>query len=301
VHLNELRKDLKFNRELLSLVETLKNVAGAQYHVMEKEKQRFARFLQSFEEFFRIVDLVAVQNPLVKVSCDTVGLVIVTSDSGFMGGLNQGVVRAAFGAVADVPPERVAVTVIGEKGMSLVGERQPKFFPGVSHETLYERALELKDYLVAEVLSRRIGRVIVVAPRALSFSAQTIDVVNLLPCADLFTRTAEARPAAPATRLKFVAEARDIIIESSFEDIAQYLASLWMTSRLYEILEDGKLAELSARAMHLEGSQQKVEKEFKRIKHLCFKAAHELIDKGMRESYGAKSGKRKRERRSEAA
>ena len=34
MHLNELRKDLKFNRELLSLVETLKNVAGAQYHVM---------------------------------------------------------------------------------------------------------------------------------------------------------------------------------------------------------------------------------------------------------------------------
>jgi len=301
VHLNELRKELKFNRELLGLVETLKNVAGAQYHVMEKEKLRFARFLQSFEEFFRVVDLVAIENPLVKVSSDTVGLVIVTSDSGFMGGLNQGVVRAAFRAVADVPPERVAVTVVGEKGMGLVGERTPKFFPGVSHETLYARALELKDYLVAEVLARRIGRVVVVAPRALSFSSQTLDVINLLPCADLFTKTADALPAALSPRMKFLAEAREIIVESSFEDIAQYLASLWMTSRLYEVLEDAKLAELSARAMHLEGSQQKVEKEYKRIKHLCFKAAHELIDKGMRESYGAKSGKRKRERRSEAA
>ncbi len=41
MQLNELRKDLEFNAELLSLVETLKNVAGAQYHVLEKQKERF--------------------------------------------------------------------------------------------------------------------------------------------------------------------------------------------------------------------------------------------------------------------
>ena len=47
MQLNELRKDLEFNAELLSLVETLKNVAGAQYHVLEKQKERFDEFMDA--------------------------------------------------------------------------------------------------------------------------------------------------------------------------------------------------------------------------------------------------------------
>jgi len=102
VQLNELRKELKFTKELLSLVETLKNVAGAQYHLLEKEKERFDRFMDAFAGFFRVVNLVDVENPLVRPMSDVLGLVIVTSDSGFMGGLNQGVIRAGLAAQGSI-------------------------------------------------------------------------------------------------------------------------------------------------------------------------------------------------------
>lgn len=300
MHLSELRKELKFDRELLSLVETLKNVAGSQYHQMEKEKQRFDRFMDAFAPFFRVVDLVEVENPLVKIVSDVVGLVIVTSDSGFMGGLNQGVVRAGLGAVEALPQSQVSLVVIGEKGTALVGDRPFKFFPGISHEAIYERALQVRDYVVGEVMQRRMGKVIVAHPEALSFSSQTIKVDNVLPCGELFDRSVESEVTQRGAGPRLLTEVRKVVVESSFEDIAVYLASLWVASQFYARFEDSKMAEFSARAMHLEGSHQKVEKDFKKVKQMCFKASHELIDKGMRESFAAKSGKKKRDRRSAA-
>ncbi len=299
MQLNELRKELKFNKELLSLVETLKNVAGSQFHLLEKKKARFDAFMDAFAGFFRVVDLVDVVNPFVRAESEVTGLVIVTSDSGFMGGLNAGVLRAAQEAVDHLPAAQVSYVVIGEKGAGAVSDqRLPfKFFPGINQDTIYEQAVVIKDWLMGEVAERRMGRVIVAAPKALSFSAQTIHVLDLLPCGNLFDRS-EAPPIKALTGPKrFLAEAREVIVESSFDDMVKYLSGIWVTSKLFEIFEDGKLAEFGARAMHLEGSLQKVEKEYAKTRQKCFKASHELVDKGMRESFAAKSTKRRRKKK----
>ena len=149
MQITELRKELRFNAELVQLIETLKNIAASQYHLLEKEKERFDRFMDAFAEFFRVVDLVDVQNPLVKVMTDILGIVVVTSDSGFMGGLNQGVMRMAFDAAAGRPDEKVSFVVIGDKGGTFFSDRGKKFkfFRGISQETIYEQAVEIKDYL----------------------------------------------------------------------------------------------------------------------------------------------------------
>lgn len=303
MQLNELRKELKFTKELLSLVETLKNVAGAQYHLLEKEKERFDRFMNAFSDFFRIVNLVEVENPLVRPATDVLGVVIVTSDSGFMGGLNQGVIRAALAAQGDLPEDKVAYTVIGEKGSNLFQDQGRRFkaFRGIHQDTIYEQAVEIKDYLVGEVLAKRMGKVVVAYPRALSFSSQTIEAIHILPCAELFDQNAESEVSHRLMGRKVFAGARKLIVESSFSDMVEYLASVWVTSKLYEVFEDSKLAEFGARAMHLEGSQQKVEKDFKRLRHLCFKATHERTDKGMRESFSARGVQKKKKRAEQAA
>ncbi len=304
MQLNELRKELRFNHELLSLVETLKNVAGSQYHLLEKKKQRFQAFMDAFTAFFRVVDLVDVVNPYVRSESDRTGLVILTSDSGFMGGLNAGVIRAGLDAVAGLPPDKVSYVVIGEKGAGVIQDmRLPfRFFEGIGQETIYEQAVVIKDYLMAEVGAGRIGRVRVAAPRALSFSAQAIEIVDLLPCGRLFEKEHdEAQASALKGTGRFIAEARKVIVESSYEDVVAYLAGIWVTSKLFEVFEDGKLAEFGARAMHLEGSLQKVEKEYATTKQKVTKASHELVDKGMRESFAAKSTKKRKVKRSRSA
>lgn len=298
MQLNEVRKELQFNNELVQLIETLKNIAASQYHQMEKNKRRFNEFMDAFSSFFSVVDLVDVDDPLVRVVSDVLGVVVVTSDSGFMGGLNQGVIRAALQSQGALPDDRVSYVVIGDKGAMTFAdmERDFKAFPGVDQERIYERAQEVQDYVVEEVLSRRMGRVVVAYPKPLSFTAQTIEVVNLLPCAELFERGAAHETLSEPRRLAILAEARKVIVESSFADIVEYLSSVWVSSKLFEIFEDSKLAEFSARAMHLEDSFQKVQKEQKKIKHMFHKASHERIDKGMRESFSARSKQRRKAR-----
>lgn len=304
MQLNELRKELKFNADLLGLVDTLKNVAGAQYHQLEKQKERFDDFMNAFHSFFRVINLMEEGNPLVEVMSDTLGIIVVTSDSGFMGGLNQGVIRAALEAQGDLPPEKIAWIVIGDKGGSTFTERRRKFkfFSGINQDTIYEQSIEIKNYLLREAMAKRIGKLVIAYPKSLSFSSQSIEVVSLLPCKELFNESKSAgnAPVIEETKgPKWLSRMRNVIIESKVSDMAEYLAGVWITSKLFEVFEDSKLAEFSARAMHLEGSVQKVQKEYKKVKHLCFKATHELIDKGMRESFAAKNIKEKKKKKKE--
>lgn len=303
MQLHELKKDLIFNKDLLSLVSTLKNVAGSQFHLMEKKKQRFDAFMNAFAGFFRVVDLVDVVNPLVRVESDVTGVLILTSDSGFMGGLNSGVIRAGLTAVENLPPEKVKLIVVGDKGAGALEDQavnEIKTFGGISQDTIYEQSVVIKDYLMREVKEKRIGKLLVAYPRALSFSSQTIEVINLLPCGELFDKEVVSEVSKHVGTRRFISEAREVVVESSFDDMVEYLSGVWVTSKLFEVFEDGKLAEFSARAMHLEGSLQKVEKEYKKVKQKCFKATHELIDKGMRESFAAKSTKGRKKKRSAA-
>lgn len=294
--ISQLRRELRFNAEFLQLIQTLKNIAASQYHMLEREKERFAEFMEEFSGFFRVVNMVDVEDPLVRASSDVVGIVLVTSDSGFMGGLNAGVIEAGVDAQGILPADRVRRVVIGEKGAAKLTEQGVTFqyFPGINSETRYEQAMEIRDYLVKEVLERRMGRVVLVYPRPISFTQQTIETIRLLPCADLF----DAAPAPAQADLRretgFLAGSRKVVVESSFRDMVEYLASVWVASKLYEVFEDSKLAEFAARAMHLEESVQKLEKDHKRLKHQCFRAAHEMVDKGMRESFSSRKKKKRK-------
>ncbi len=305
MQLNELKKELQFNGDLLGLIEMLKDLAGQQYHTMEKQKERFDEFMHAFSGFFRVVNLVNVADPLVKVVTDVMGMVIITSDGGFMGGLNKQVIEVGLRVQGDLPDNKIALVVIGDKGAGSMSDkgRDFKFFRGVEKETIYEQAVEVKNYIVQEVMAKRMGKVVIVHPKALSFSSQTVEMINILPCAELFDLDAESEVSKRIHEKGVLAEARKVVIESSFSDMLEYLAGVWVTSKLFEVFEDSKLAEFSARAMHLEGSVQTLQKEYNKVKHKVFKAVRERIDKGMRECFaakGIKEKKRKKKQRQEA-
>jgi len=292
--LSQLRRDLRFNTEFLQLIQTLKNIAASQYHTLEREKERFAEFMDQFAGFFRVVDMVHVEAPLVSVATDVVGIVLVTSDSGFMGGLNAGVIEAGYDVQGELPLEKVRYIVIGERGAAKLAEkgRDFKAFPGINQETRFEQALEIRDYIVNEVKERRMGRVVLVHPRAISFTQQTVDTFPILPCGELFDKSSDSVIARHSGVMKQIADARKVTVESSYSDMVEYLAGMWVASKLYEVFEDSKLAEFAARAMHLEDSSQKLTDELKKLKHQCFRAAHELVDKSMRESFSSRKKKK---------
>ena len=294
--LSQLRRELRFNAEFLQLIQTLKNIAASQYHMLEREKERFGEFMDEFAGFFRVVDMVGVDHPLVRSTTNALGIVMVTSDSGFMGGLNAGVIQAAVDAQGALPDDQVRLVVIGEKGAAKLSERGRAFhyFAGINQDTRYEQASEIRDYIVKEVQEKRMGRVVLVHPRPISFTQQTIETLPLLPCADLFDQKTKSEVSAHYAGKGFLADARKVVVESAFGDMVGYLSGMWVASKLYEVFEDSKLAEFAARAMHLEESAQKLEKEHKKLKHQCFRAAHEMVDKSMRETFSSRKKKRRK-------
>jgi F0F1-type ATP synthase gamma subunit len=80
----------------------------------------------------------------------------------------------------------------------------------------------------------------------------------------------------------------DIILESRIEDILEYLTYILMGQRLYEIFGLSRLAEFSARFVHLEESNQKLKEVDKKTRLEYFRVRHELIDRNMRELFAAR-------------
>ena len=83
------------------------------------------------------------------------------------------------------------------------------------------------------MLERRLGRVSITYSKSLSFTRQRTETINLLPCADLFDKTAESEVAERVHHVGFIADARKVIAESSLADIIEYLVGMWVTSKLW--------------------------------------------------------------------
>lgn len=273
--LSEAKKALQFNREFVQLVAILKGIAASQFQTLARQRKKFEAFINSFEGFFQIMDLADTPSPFVRSQSDVTGVVMVTSDEGFMGGLNAKVITKALEAVGSGPRELI---VIGGRGADTLKDLKLacKVFPGVIYEKRYEAAIEIKDFIVDQVVKGKFGKVIVTYPRPISLMVQKPAVIGLLPCTELF----EKRP-------QLLSDPERLFVESQTEGIIQYLVGTWITHRLFDIFEESKLAELAARTTHLEQSHDRLVEQGKVLRHRYFRCRRELIDKGMRETFAA--------------
>jgi ATP synthase F1 gamma subunit len=319
------KRELRTTTDLMELVDVLKRVALSQFHSLDGTRQRLGwttaessgdgtdppgrRSAQAsepplrladpdaaspalslsivLEDFFRLIPPAHCRHPFLEPPAPPLGMVIVTSDEGFLGGLNSAVIQKAL-ASRDGPTAELMV--LGERGSNYFKELgQPfKHFPGIGERIAARRVEALRDYIVAQFLRRAFARVVVVYPRPLSFSHQEVDVVQLLP----YARPSGAPgPAAPAPT--------DTILEPSARSIIEYLVKLWVTRKLHEVFWQSRLAELGARAMHLEASFQELGQQRKKQTLQYFRGLHEVTDTSIRETYAGVVARRRqaRERR----
>ena len=280
--LSEAKKALQFNREFTGLVDILKGIAASQFQSLMRKKQRFEKFTASFDGFFKLIDFARtiekLDSPFVRTRSEVTGVVMVTSDEGFMGDLNTKVIEAALREAGSGEKE---LFVMGSHGFDALKERglEATVFPAVEYEKRYEQALLVKERLVSDVALRKVGRLIVTYPHPVSFAVQRPVVVQLLPFKGL-----ASPPQRPASRdwMK-----QGVILESSPERIIEYLVGMWITYRLYDFFEDSKLAEYGAKTMHLEQSNDRLIEQGKGLRHRYFRCRRELIDKGTRETFAS--------------
>ena len=273
IPLTRLKRDVQFNQELTKVIDVLKGIAAARFHVLERQLHLFDRGVNAAAEFVGIADLPRVSHPFAQAQTETVGALIVTSDTGFLGGLNTQVVNAALREVGTGG----LLTVVGERGASSVREsrREATVFPGIEDATRTSLAAAVTEHLLRQVLEGACGRLVVAYPRYVSSSSQQVTVEVLLPCSEW---------SLPAPQGGGDGE---VEWESSVADVVEYVVTQWLGSRLEQIFSLSRLAELAARMIHLEGSYQELMRQGKAIKFQYFRARHEVIDRSMREIFAA--------------
>lgn len=273
--LSEAKKALQFNHEFVGLIGILKGIAASQFQALTRKRERFEDFSRSFDGFFKLINLTATDNPFVRSQSDVTGVVIVTSDEGFMGGLNTRVINRALEVAGTGPIEPI---VLGGRGAQALKDLKLPHtdFPAVTHETRYEQAVQLKDFILERVTGKKIGKLILVYPAPVSLMVQRPTVVHLLPAGELLAKQEDLSE-----------EKGRIFIESSPSVMIQYLVGIWITYRLYDIFEEAKLSEFAARTTHLEQSHDRLTEQGKVLRYRYFRCRRERIDKGMRETFAS--------------
>ncbi|MCM8812134.1 MAG: F0F1 ATP synthase subunit gamma [Candidatus Omnitrophica bacterium] len=273
IPLNRLKKDVQFNTDLTHVVDVLKGIAAARYFVLQRQLVLFEKYMEAAGEILSLIDFREVSHPFAAPRSDRAGVLLVTSDAGFLGGLNARVVHAGL-QQAGIDG---SITVVGERGVIYLRGVQRRFstFPGIEDASRLALACSIRDHLVKQLLSGACGKLVVVYPKPVSFSHQEITAEVLMPC------TAWIQPKEdPVNRAA-------IIWESSQNDLVDYVGREWISHRLEQIFALSRLAEFAARAIHLEGSYQELLRRGKTLKHQYFRSRHEVIDRSMREIYAA--------------
>jgi ATP synthase F1 gamma subunit len=265
-------------RDLVDLIQVLKDVADMKYHALSAQRIKFNRFNESFIEFFSLVGFSQVQHPLVTNRKASTIILVISSERGFVGDLNSRVIGRAMEEKEKNPESQFVV--VGKKGimkLESMGQKMLKTYEDVEARGFYEVAIDIKTYLVKEVMEGRIGRVTIVYPWPKDYTVTKPRAVKLLPCGDLIPKQAQT-----------VEKFRHVIEESDPLDMTGYLADLWLSSKIYEIFFDTNLAAAAAQTQQLDNSLGKMRKEQVVVKLKYRKARRNDIDKSLREIFSAR-------------
>ena len=268
--ISKIKKDIEFNKNFCGLLEVLKRIAVAQFHILRKKLKAFENFDNILNDFFQSLDIKSFHHPFLTENEGPTGVVAITSDQGLLGGLNMRVVSTA---VNFLKSERDELIVVGARGKLYARDAvRSSFvaFPGIKDSEQYAQAMELSNYLFKGAVKGKYGSLHVVYPLALSLVNQQVEVVTLLP----------RKP--PKEESVSPLDLSQTIVESPLAGIVEYLTFLLIRQKLNEIFSMSRLAELAARYMHLEESSQRIQQVIQKLELRYFRFRHEMIDQSMR-------------------
>ncbi len=271
--LSQIKKDLDFNLDLAHLIQVLKEISISQYHSLERKTKVNKSALAILNDFFAMIDTRSATHPFLSSANKSPAVIAVTSDMGLLGALNMQVMTLAL---KEVEQKGAQLIIVGERGKSYAQETKVPFvgFDGIKDSKKLSQAMQLRDYVTDQVSTGRFDTVKVFYPEAISLMCQRIQTFQLLPWSE--TDNSKAVPVS------------EIILESSINNIAGYLVYMAIGHKFYEIFGLSRLAELAARFLHLEESENKLEDIKKELRIQYFRQRHELIDRGMRELFAAR-------------
>ena len=279
--IGKLKSNLEFNKSLGGIIEALKIAASLQLRQFQEKKPLYEGFLKEFNDCLAMIESKKSSHPFFRVRRDLPRCIVgVTSDEGFLGELNTLIINALLDQRKFKDKDKIVV--LGERGSGYLEDMDIHCvaFPGIKDEVSLTEVDNLKNYLVKEYLTGGFGDVVVVYPKFISVTTQRVDILQLIPFSfEVISQIQDANKEAkrPVTRFE------DLLLESSASDVIDGLMNLWSRYILSDIFCSSKLSELSARLMHLDGSEQELTQVNKRLKLEYFRHVHTLADQTIRE------------------
>ena len=284
IPLTLLRKDLAFNKLMENIIEVLKGVAATEYFHLQTKRKSFDEFEGYLKDLFQMVDIGGFNHPYFGGSASRTNIVMITSDTGFLGELNMSVVNYGL---AQYKSDDL-LTVVGREGARYVGENDYKFsnFAGIDDDISYHGVMKLRDHIIKEFFDKQLSGTVIVYPHFVSFSVQQIEQFQLFPCRFLFPQESGSISIG-GSRGKFWEELAEekVILDSSLKTIVEYLVKVWIGQLINLIFWESKLSEWAARVMHLERSSNEIRDQQKKMRLQYFRTLHERSDKSTREIF----------------
>ena len=273
----KVRNELRDSIEMVGLVQTLKDIADNKFFTLMAGKDRFKRFGESFTDFFRLLSFANVKHPLIGNDNPNVGIIVVTIEGSFLAQFNNSIIRLALREKEKY--ENVKFIGVGDKCVDQLKKHgnDLKLFSDMEKVGMYETAILIKEYIVSEVMSGRLGKVVICHSWPKSFDTQKFRANRLLPCDEIV-----------AQQSQFIDEFSNVIEESEPQQIIEFLSNLWITSRIFEILTDTTIASAAAQSSFLEDRVEEMKKETAKVKMRYLKARKGDIDKSLRETFSAR-------------
>lgn len=278
---NELKEEVMLTQDLTSIVEVMKQLAATRLHHLEKYQVRFDEFSSALREFFYWMDTKEVNHPFFKNSVPARVNILITSDAGFLGGLNAQVIQEGLlGFDAKRGDGLVTIGVRGKNALMDFGRPPVAEFPGISDSIERDEIRAVEKWTAEKIREKRYGSATVIYPHFYSITRQHIQKMELFPC-NAFPEHGE--------KPRKISREEQFLMESPVEELIAYLTELWTGERLYTLFWHSKLSELAARTIHLEESYQELIKERRRLHHLHSRIMHEETDRNIREIVSAHS------------
>ena len=274
----KIKSDLDDIASIIEILQILKDIAANHFFRAAKRKERFEQFAEAFVGFFKMVHFVDVESPLVKLKSDTVGIVLITAEGGFMAEITSKIVKKGLREAQKYKKsEFIAVGKRGgDKLKLLTGRDDIMVFTNIEKFGLYRIMLLVKDYLVNQIMERKIGKVYIIYPKAINIDWVEPKMVKLLPAEELLSAQVASKD-----------KVEKVIIESDLNYIIHYLADIWLSCRLYEMLEDCSTAGYAAQQQQIGAGLNRMQKEKKGLVLAFRKARRADIDKSLREVFTA--------------
>ena len=283
IPLTILRKDLAFNKVMESIIEVLKGVAATEYFHLQSKRKSFDEFEGRLRDLFSLVDIRDFQHPFLGAPSSANNVILITSDSGFLGELNMSVVNYGLSQYRSDD----LLTVVGKEGVRYIGEQGVNYtaFAGIDDDISYSAVVKLRDHIIKEFLDKKLSNTVIVYPHFVSFAVQKIEQFQLFPCRFLFPQTGTGALGSHHVGLLEIDPEEKIILDSSLKVIVEYLVKIWIGQLLHLIFWESKLSEWAARVMHLERSSNEIRDQQKKMRFQYFRTLHERSDKSTREIF----------------